>query len=134
MGLVVREATGKFGLLIIGAMLLAGMSAHALFGLGGAGADDLFATWIYDGVVFIAAASLLLRAASPGPGRLAWGAIGTGLLLHGAGDIIYSTAPDLDAVPVPSVSDPLWLAIYPCAYVALLSLIRYRVGPTLLAT
>ena len=56
------------------------------------------------------------------------------LLLHGFGDVIYSTAPDLDAVPVPSISDPLWLAIYPCAYIALLALTLQRVGPTLLAT
>ncbi len=124
----------KHGLLLLGIALLAGMWAHALFGVGGVAADDLFATWVCDGIVFTAAASLLWRAARVRRGRLAWGAIGVGLLLHGVGDVIYSTAPDLDAVPVPSISDPLWLAIYPCAYVALLSLIRERVGPTLLAT
>ena len=60
--------------------------------------------------------------------------LAAGLLATATGDIIYSLAPDLDAVPVPSVSDPLWLAIYPCEYVALLALIRSRVGRTLWAT
>ena len=66
--------------------------------------------------------------------RLAWYALSAGLFASLAGDIIYSLAPDLGAVPVPSVSDPLWLAIYPCLYVALVALIRSRVGRTVWAT
>ena len=69
-----------------------------------------------------------------GPYRLAWGALAAGLFASLTGDIIYSLAPDLDAVPVPSASDPFWLAIYPCMYVALIALIRSRVGRTLWAT
>jgi two-component system cell cycle response regulator len=37
-------------------------------------------------------------------------------------------------VPVPSVSDPFWLAIYPCLYVALIALTSSRIGRTLWAT
>ena len=121
-------------LLGIGAALLAALWAHALFRLGGSGADELFGTWVYDAIVFAAAFAALGRAVVRPEGRLPWVAIAIGLLLHGAGDLIYSTAPDLNAVPVPSLSDPLWLAIYPCAYVALVALTRQRVGPTLLAT
>ena len=121
-------------LLGTGAALLAALWAHALFRVGGSGADELFGTWVYDAIVFAAAFAALGRALVRPEGRLPWVAIAIGLLLHGAGDVIYSTAPDLNAVPVPSVSDPLWLAIYPCAYVALLALTRQRVGPTLLAT
>jgi diguanylate cyclase (GGDEF)-like protein/putative nucleotidyltransferase with HDIG domain len=121
-------------LLGLGAVLLTAMWAHALLGLGGSGADEFVSTWVYDAIVFAAALALLWRAFSRPHARLPWVALGVGLLLHGFGDVIYSTAPDLDAVPVPSISDPLWLAIYPCAYIALLALTLQRVGPTLLAT
>ena len=40
----------------------------------------------------------------------------------------FGLAPDLDAVPVPSASDPLWLAVYPCAYAGLLALSLRRTG------
>jgi two-component system, cell cycle response regulator len=132
----VTFATKRVGaaLLGFGAVLLTAMWAHALLGLGGPGADELVSTWVYDAIVFAAALALLWRAFSRPHGRLPWVALGIGLLLHGFGDVIYSTAPDLDAVPVPSMSDPLWLAIYPCAYIALLALTLQRVGPTLLAT
>jgi diguanylate cyclase (GGDEF)-like protein/putative nucleotidyltransferase with HDIG domain len=74
------------------------------------------------------------RAIQRGSDRVAWSALGVGLLATAVGDLIYSMAPDLAAVPVPSISDPFWLAIYPCEYVALLALIRSRVGRTLWAT
>jgi two-component system cell cycle response regulator len=119
--------------LAVGAALVAATWAHALLGFGGTTADDLFARWIYDGIILSAAVTLLWRAFARPAGRLPWLALGIGVLLHLAGDVLYSAQPDLDAVPVPSIYDPLWLAIYPCAYVALLLLIRQRVGRTLLA-
>ncbi len=118
----------------LGLALLAATWAHALLGFGGAAAEDLFASWIYDGLVFLSIGVLVLAPRQSGRAALPWRVLAAGLLLHGIGDIIYSTSPDLGAVPVPSVSDPLWLAIFPCAYVALLVLIRQRVGRTLLAT
>ena len=84
-------------------------------------------------IILSAAVTLLWRAFARPAGRLPWLALGIGVLLHLVGDVMYSAAPDLNAVPVPSIYDPLWLAIYPCAYVALLLLIRQRVGKTLLA-
>jgi two-component system, cell cycle response regulator len=119
--------------LAVGAALVAATWAHALLGFGGTAADDLFARWIYDGIILAAAVTLLWRAFARPAGRLPWLALGIGVLLHLAGDVMYSAQPDLDAVPVPSIYDPLWLAIYPCAYIALLLLIRQRVGRTLLA-
>ena len=119
--------------LAVGVALVVATWAHALLGFGGATADELFARWIYDAVIFSATFTLLWRAAARPAGRLPWLALGVGLLLHLVSDVMYSAQPDLNAVPVPSIYDPLWLAIYPCAYVALLLLIRQRVGHTLLA-
>ena len=120
--------------LAVGVALTAATWAHALSGFGGTATDDLFARWVYDAIIVSAAFTLLWLAVTRTEARVPWAALGVGLALHGVGDILYSAAPDLDAVPVPSFYDPLWLAIYPCAYLALLVLIRQRVGHTLLAT
>jgi two-component system, cell cycle response regulator len=119
--------------LLAGALLVA-IWAHALSGFGGAGAVDFFGRWMHDAVILVAAVGCLAAALPRGSDRLAWSALGAGLLANLTGDLIYSLAPDLNAVPVPSASDPFWLAIYPCLYVALIALIRSRIGRTLWAT
>ena len=119
--------------LIAGALLVA-IWAHALTGFGGAGTVDFFGRWMHDAAILVAAVGCLMGASRPGSDRVAWCALGAGLLCSLVGDIIYSLAPNLDEVPVPSVSDPFWLAIYPCLYVALIALIRSRIGRTLWAT
>ena len=118
---------------LAGALLLA-IWAHALIGFGGAGMQDFFGRWMHDAVILAAAVGCLTGAIRGESARLAWGVLAAGLLATAAGDLIYSTAPDLAAVPVPSISDPFWLAIYPCEYVALLAVTRGRVGRTLWAT
>jgi len=119
---------------VLGIALLGAIWAHALLGLGGPGVDDLFARWLHDAVLVVAGLACVADALAARRRRLPSAALGVGLLLVFVGDLIYSLAPDLDAVPVPSLSDPFWLAIYPCAYLALLSLTRERVGHTLAAT
>src|SRR3954454_13556198 len=118
---------------LAGALLVA-IWAHALIGFGGSGVQDFFGRWMHDAVILAAAAACLTSAIRGGSARLPWGVLAAGLLATAAGDLIYPAAPDLAAVPVPSISDPFWLAIYPCEYVALLALIRGRVGRTLWAT
>ena len=115
-------------------MLLVAIWVHALSGFGGAGTVGFFGRWMHDAVILVAAVGCLPAAIPRGSDRLAWCALGAGLLASLTGDLIYSLAPDLDAVPVPSASDPFWLAIFPCFYVALIALIRSRIGPTLWAT
>ena len=118
---------------IAGALLVA-IWAHALIGFGGAGVEDFVGRWVRDAAIVAAALVCLTGAVRRGPDRLAWTALGAGLLATAVGDFVYSLAPDLDAVPVPSISDPFWLAIFPCEYVALIALVRSRVGKTLWAT
>jgi two-component system cell cycle response regulator len=120
--------------IVLAGLLLAATWVHALTQIGGAPVADFFGRWVHDAVIVAAALGCLSAASSRGADRLAWSAMALGLGLSFAGDIVYSLQPDLDAVPVPSVSDPFWLAIYPCAYVALVALIRSRVGRTLWAT
>jgi two-component system cell cycle response regulator len=119
---------------VMAAVLLGAIWTHALTGFGGPGTQDFFGRWMHDAVILAAALGCLAGAIPRGSDRLAWGALAAGLFATAAGDFIYSMAPDLDAVPVPSISDPFWLAIYPCEYVAVIALIRSRVGRTLWAT
>ena len=119
---------------VLGVALLAAIWAHALLQFGGPGTADFFARWMHDAVFVVAGLACVADAVCTPRRRLAAGAMGAGLLLVTIGDVIYSMAPDLDAVPVPSVSDPFWLALYPCAYLALLALTRERVSHTLVAT
>jgi two-component system, cell cycle response regulator len=118
----------------LAACLLLAQWAHALLQFGGRGTADFFGRWVYDAIVVISGLACISRALTEECARAAWGVLGAGLLSFGAGDLIYSMAPNLDAVPVPSISDPLWLAFYPCAYVTLLLLARARTGELLAAT
>jgi two-component system, cell cycle response regulator len=118
---------------VVGAALLAAIWAHALLQFGDAGTDDFFARWMHDAVLLVAGSACVVDAFGTRRRRLPSAALGAGLLLVLVGDLIYSMAPDLDAVPVPSLSDPFWLAIYPCAYLALLLLTREHVAETLIA-
>lgn len=119
---------------VVGAALLAAIWAHALLAFGDAGTADFFARWMHDAVFVVAGLACVAHAATTPGRRLAAGATGAGLLMVAIGDTIYSLAPNLDAVPVPSISDPFWLALYPCQYLAILALTRERVGHTLVAT
>jgi two-component system cell cycle response regulator len=119
---------------VVGAALLAAIWAHALLAFGDAGTADFFARWMHDAVFVVAGLACVADAIATPRRRLPAAALGTGLLLVAVGDLIYSMAPDLEAVPVPSLSDPFWLSIYPCMYLALLVITRERVGHTLVAT
>ena len=66
---------------------------------------------MHDGVIFAAAVGCLASAIPRSSDRLP-GALGAGLFAS-LRATHYSLAPDLNAVPVPSVSEPFWLAIYP---------------------
>jgi diguanylate cyclase (GGDEF)-like protein/putative nucleotidyltransferase with HDIG domain len=107
---------------------------HAVSGFGGTATEDFFGRWMYDAIGVASGLVLLSRGLSGPSARGAWLVLGVGLLSKAAGDVIYSLAGNLGTVPVPSVSDVFWLAFYPCAYLALLLLVRGRVRHTLAAT
>jgi two-component system cell cycle response regulator len=114
--------------------LLTATWAHVAVGFGGPAVADVFSRWVYDVVMLLAVVALVGGAAPSRPAaRMSCAVLAGGLFAHLAGDVVYSMAPDLSAVPVPSVSDPLWLAIYPCLYTAVAGLGRRHAGHVLLA-
>ncbi|MEA2123713.1 MAG: hypothetical protein QOI80_495 [Solirubrobacteraceae bacterium] len=95
--------------------------------------DTWISRWVGQGVPLAAGAACLV-AARTSRIRFACLAIGGALLANALGNLLYSLEPDPELVPVPFIADPLWFAIYPCMYAAVLVLVRRDVGPTLLAT
>ena len=137
------RAQNRFALVrVVDARLLVGVTfclllvqwTHAVSGFGGATVADFFGRWMYLVIEAVAAAALLWRGLSGRRARGAWLILGLGLFSKAVGDAIYSLAGNLATVPVPSVSDLFWLGFYPCAYVALLLLVRDRIRTTLAAT
>src|SRR5947207_2275341 len=106
---------------------LAAFVIHALFGLGGRGADSVFNDWIYDGLVFVSALSCLVRGVRVRERRAAWLVLGVGLLCWTASEV-YDSAylAHLKDPPYPSLSDLLALLFYPAGCVALVLLVRGR--------
>ncbi len=109
--------------------LLAVFTARAVLGFGGHSTHVLFNTWIYNALMLTSAAACLLRAALVRRERLAWALLGIGLLLFAGGDIYFAAVlAEQATVPIPSPADGGYLAFYPLAYVALIVLLRARIG------
>jgi diguanylate cyclase (GGDEF)-like protein len=109
--------------------LLAAFTAHVALGFGGPSTDALFNTWVYSALMLASAAACLLRAALVHRERLTWVLLGVGLLLYTGGEIYYAAVLAGQAsVPIPSPADGGYLAFYPLAYVALIALLRARIG------
>jgi diguanylate cyclase len=101
-------------------------AAKELFGL--SGPQALYETWFHNGVIVVAAALVLLRAAHERRARRAWLAIGLAMVSWGIGSvswsIVYGTNPH---PPYPTFADIFWLLWYPLVGVGIASLIRLRV-------
>jgi diguanylate cyclase (GGDEF)-like protein len=57
--------------------------------------------------------------------RRSWSWLGAGLALYGSGNIFWTIfIRPQDPEPFPSFADALWLSFYPCAFIALLLIVR----------
>jgi two-component system cell cycle response regulator len=83
--------------------------------------------FVYDALLLAAAASCLLRAGRHRRERLAWGLLGTAILVWAAGEIYYELAFDgTGSIPTPSPADAAYLLFYPIACAGLIALLRTR--------
>ena len=112
------------GLILASALVAVGL-VHLLSGWGGSGVDALIRGWGASFVYAVTAAVVVLRAVRVRQRRAAWTCLAVGLSLYGAGNIVWTAFYDGMAVPpIPSISDALWLALYPASYVGLVLLAR----------
>jgi two-component system cell cycle response regulator len=102
-------------------------AAHAMFGLGGRGLDSFIEKWVYFAVELIAVTVCAARVLTRPDDRPVWALVTFGLLAWTGGDLLWTVwLGNLSDPPFPSVADGLYLAWYPCVYVALMILIRSR--------
>jgi two-component system, cell cycle response regulator len=98
---------------------------HTTVGLGGAGTNWLFDKYVYNALMFGAAFAVIARGVTVKAQRAAWLAMGAGLLCWSLGELYFTLfieGPG-DAGGSVSPADGLFLAMYPCMYVALTLLV-----------
>ena len=105
---------------------LALLAAHDVGGLG-SGGGHFFDRWLYEGLEAAAAAGCLVRAVRVPRERLAWLALGAGLLSTTIGDAIYDFGYGGNP-PFPSPADAFYLAFYPLSYLGIVLLVRSRIS------
>src|SRR5207247_11148690 len=87
--------------------------------------DTFFDSWVYNGLLVLASLACLARGFADTTERLPWLLLGISLALWTTGDLYYYFPfSGLADLPVPSVSDPFYLASYPVRYVPLALLLR----------
>ena len=102
---------------------------HTTLGLGGSRAEGLFQDGIYNVLMLGSALVVLARGVFVRKERPAWLAMGAGLLFWSLGELYYSLlieGTSREAGGSVSPADILFLAMYPCFYVALGLLARRR--------
>jgi two-component system cell cycle response regulator len=110
------------------ASLLGGVGVlvlHLTVGLGGPGTNELFDDYVYNALMFGAAFAVIARAITVRAQRAAWLAMGAGLLCWSLGELYFTLflVGSGEAVSGISPADVLYLAMYPCMYVALTLLV-----------
>jgi len=120
----------RLAVLSLQVFTLAGLLAYGLSTLLRSSHEQsaLLDGWLNDMVAGGAAALCLARGVLVRRERSAWLCVGSGLAVWTSGNVVWwlwvrTYAPDA----FPSVSDALWLGIYPFLYVALVLLVRQRV-------
>jgi len=89
----------------------------------------LFNNWLYNALIVVACLACVVRAVRVHEERLAWSALAAALCSWTAGDLYYALAfTHSTNVPFPSWSDAGYVGLYPFAFLALLLLVRSRVG------
>jgi len=115
------------GVRALQALLMLAVAAYAVQGAVNEGGSTFWETWAYPGLILAAGGLCVARAATVRTDRIAWSLLGAGMLLWVAGEAWYTLfLADLEAPPIPSVSDALWLSFYPCCYAALVLLVHSR--------
>jgi diguanylate cyclase (GGDEF)-like protein len=119
----VRWALGAIGL------LLAACAFHALVKFDAGPLSWLLEKWGYNVVLVGSGLACLARGVKIRAERAAWLTIGVAVVGWALGNVYYTAVLwDMDPIPIPSVSDVLWLVYYPVVYVAVAMLLRARIA------
>jgi signal transduction histidine kinase/ActR/RegA family two-component response regulator len=108
-------------------LLFLAYTVHAVTNVGGDALDPLFQKWVNDAVPAACALICFARSYRVKAERGAWLLFGLGIASWAAANVYYSLfVIDVVPLPIPSVADGLWLAMYPLFLAALIALMRSR--------
>jgi diguanylate cyclase (GGDEF)-like protein len=101
------------------------LALHLTVGFGGPQTNELFDDYVYNALMFGAAFAVIARAITVKAQRAAWLAMGAGLLCWSLGELYFTLFLQGagEAGGGVSPADGLYLAMYPCMYVALTLLV-----------
>jgi two-component system, cell cycle response regulator len=121
-----RHARWALGAL---AILLAVCATHAVIAFDAGPLSWLIEKWGYNVVLVGSGLACLVRGLKIRTERTAWLVMGVGVVGWALGNVYYTAVLwDMDPIPIPSVSDVLWLVYYPIVYVAVAMLLRARIA------
>ncbi|MEA2385743.1 MAG: hypothetical protein QOH72_5714 [Solirubrobacteraceae bacterium] len=119
----VRWALGAIG------VLLAACAIHAVLKFDAGPLSWLLEKWGYNVVLVGSGLACLARGVTIRAERTAWLTIGVAVVGWALGNVYYTAVLwNMDPIPIPSVSDVLWLVYYPVTYVAVAMLLRARIA------
>ena len=100
-------------------------AANAILGVGGVSLELLIREWLSCVVYILVAAIVALRAIRGGAHRRSWALFAVGLSLYGLGNVLWTVwIGQLQNPPIPSISDGLWLMLYPLSYAGIVGFAR----------
>ena len=110
-------------------LLLAACAIHAVLGFDAGPLAWLLEKWGYNVVLVGSGLACVARGLKVRAERAAWLTMGAGVVGWALGNVYYTAVLwDMDPIPIPSVSDVLWIAYYPIVYVAVAMLLRARIA------
>ncbi len=127
-----RRAVPRAAIAVYWAAVTAGLivyGVHVGFSIGtGPTAAALLDGWLYSSLVLASALGLFARGVLVREDRLAWCLLGAGVLAWSVGDIYWwRVLAVMEEPPFPSISDALYLALYPLGYAGIVLLVKSRV-------
>jgi diguanylate cyclase (GGDEF)-like protein len=135
-GFIIRTLPGSAELkrnelraLVVGFSVLVGVVdvtvANAVFGVGGRAVETVIRDWLSCVVYMLVAGIVALRAIRGRTHRRSWALFAVGLSLYALGDVLWSLwIGHLQNPPIPSISDGLWLGLYPLSYAGIVGFAR----------
>jgi two-component system, cell cycle response regulator len=102
---------------------------HAVLGFDAGPLSWLLEKWGYNVVLAGSGLLCLGRGVRIRAERAAWLTMGVGVVGWALGNVYYTVVLwNLDPIPIPSLSDVLWIVYYPIVYVAVAMLLRARIA------
>ena len=126
-----RTRPGVWALAAVLSLAALCAAGHVAFLIAGSPAawDNLANLWLYNGALVLSGLACWIRSGLGRRLRVAWFALGAGLLAWAAADIYWVLElSELRRVPYPSLADAGYLAALPCFFVAVALMSRERVG------